>query len=96
MSGTEAFIVGALMTLWDQFNLIHIFLPLQLLPHLIGRIEIEVILVILIALNWPRRTWYLDILRLRANSLYALLDCLHLLSQGLVCHLASQSLALMA
>lgn len=77
------------MTAGDQFNLNHICLPLQLLPHLFGRIEMEVILLILIAQNWPRRTWYLDILRHLADSLCALLDCLHLLSQGLVHHLAS-------
>lgn len=49
--------------------------PLQLLPCLLCRIMMGGILVILIALNWPKRTWYPNILRPPANFPWALSYC---------------------
>lgn len=44
------FVVDALVTLWGQLSLIYAFLLLQFLPHLLFRIQVEGILVNLIAL----------------------------------------------
>lgn len=81
----------ALVMPWDQFNLIFTLLSFQFLPQVLCRMRMEGILVILIALNWPRRKWYSDILRL-----LALLNHQALLSQGPVHHSAFRLLAIMA
>lgn len=43
--------------LCDQFTLIYAFPSLKLLPHLLCRIEIKDFLMVLVAPDWPRRTW---------------------------------------
>lgn len=74
--------VQILVTPQDQFYLIYALPLLQLLPRLLCRTEMEAIQVILIAINLPRRMWYLDVPILLADSLGALLDCLDLLPKA--------------
>lgn len=57
-SEPQSFVVDVLVMLWDQFSLIYTFPHLQILPHLLCRVEKESILVIFIAWDWPRRTLY--------------------------------------
>lgn len=65
----QAFAREALGMLWDKFNLFYFFHPL---PCLLFKIKMEGILLIIIATNWPRRLWYLDILELLAGGTCAL------------------------
>lgn len=66
---TQVFVVKALVTVWDQFNLISAFLPFQiLLPALQDQGRHSG----LFAPNWTRRAWYSDILWLIADALWAL------------------------
>lgn len=76
------FVVDALVTPSDQFNLICAILSLK---HLIYMIKMEGIMVILITLTWIIENWHLDI-RLLVGSLQALPDQLNLLFHGPVCH----------
>lgn len=56
--------VDALVSLLKQFHLIYALPSVQLLPHLLHRINMEGILAILIAMNRPRSMQYSNILRL--------------------------------
>lgn len=51
----------------------YVFLPLHILHHLFHRIELEIILIIVITLNWSMWMWYIDLLQVR--DLWALPGC---------------------
>lgn len=53
---------------WDPFSLICTSSPLKLLPRLLYRTKVEGILVILIALAWPRKILYASIVNLLADD----------------------------
>lgn len=77
--------------LWwlHRYTLIFAFFLLKFLICLLHRIEIEGILVFLIAADWSRRTWYYDLVKLLEDALCALPDCSHVLSPGPTFHLSS-------
>lgn len=58
----------------DQRNPICTFLFLQIFPQLLRRIKMKDIPGILMAPNWPRRTWHMVIIQLLADSPYIILD----------------------
>lgn len=66
--------LDALETPWDLVNFIYTFPPLKLFPCLLCGIVSEGIPLIFVALNWPRRTGYSDLISLLAVSLLALSD----------------------
>lgn len=68
--------VNALVTLWDQYTLIYVFPPLKL-PNLLHMIEMEGILVFLIAPDWPRQVRYTDKVGLLAGAHWAIPDLDH-------------------
>lgn len=39
------------------------FQPKKILPQMLCKIEVDRVLMILVTQNWPRETWYTDILR---------------------------------
>ncbi|CAJ0968531.1 unnamed protein product [Ranitomeya imitator] len=57
----QAIAVDALVLSWNQFHLSYLFPPLALLPRVIKKIKSERVPAILIAPDWPRRTWYADL-----------------------------------
>lgn len=85
-----AFAIYALVILGDQFSLIH-----TLLLNLLWRIKMEDNLVTLFTPNWPRRTCYLDLVRLIADLSRAVLEHPDL-SQNPVCHPDLRPLSLKA
>lgn len=88
--------MDALEVLWDQYTLIYAFPTLKHLPYLLCRID--GILMILIALGWHRCMWYINPSKTRVleDTLWVVLDNQQYLSQGMICHPASHSLALTA
>lgn len=80
-SDPQAFSVDGLVTPWDPFSLIYASSLLQLLPRLLHRIKVEGILVILIALAWPRKMLYASIVDLLADvdyskpTIFAISEC---------------------
>ena len=86
----------ALVAPWGHYHLIYAFPPLRLLPRLLHRVEAEGIPTILIATDWPRRSWYTDLVRLVADAPWRLPLREDLLSQGPIFHPALRSLALTA
>lgn len=78
--------MDALVTLWNQFNLVYkSFLLLQLLTCMICRIKVEGMPVIIIAPNWPMKRGYSGFFRLRADFLWGLPDHPNLLFTGFNC-----------
>ncbi|XP_073424070.1 uncharacterized protein [Dendrobates tinctorius] len=53
----------ALVQDWTQFQLLYIFPPLPLMARVMRKIKQEGVPTILIAPDWPRHTWYADILQ---------------------------------
>lgn len=62
-------------------------------PCLLCRIKMAGILVILTALDWPRRIWYADLVSFLADASWTMPDRPDLVSQGQSCNPASLSLA---
>lgn len=84
-SDPQPFAVRALVThqLCHQFHLIYAFLLLNILLQPFLRIRSESILVTVVAPNWARRAWYLDLMQL-LDSPWAHSYFTDLLSQDLV------------
>ncbi|CAJ0940921.1 unnamed protein product [Ranitomeya imitator] len=51
-----------------KFHLPYLFSPLPLLPSVIRKIKIERVPAILVAADWPRRSWYADLGQLLARA----------------------------
>lgn len=76
-----------------QFRLIYTFPPVCVLPCLLPRIVKKKKQVILIASNWPIRTWFLGPrFRLLGDKPWPLPNRSDLLSQGPLFHPTSQSI----
>lgn len=76
--------VDTLVALWSQFRLLYAFPLLKLLSRLLRRVELEG--VILVAPDWPRRSWYADVVRLKVAGPWILPLREDYLSQGLIFH----------
>lgn len=81
---------------WSQYHLLYMSSFLQLLFHLLQKIEAEGIPVIFMALDWPRHPWYFNVVQLVTDTPWRLPLRKHLLSRGMIIHPAFQSLALVA
>ena len=88
--------VDALVAPWQHFRLLYVFPPIPLLPKLLRRIALEGIPAILIAPDWPRRSWFADVVRMLADAPWPLPDREDLLSQGPLFHRNLRSLRLTA
>ncbi|CAJ0934902.1 unnamed protein product [Ranitomeya imitator] len=84
----------ALVQDWTQFQLLYIFPPLPLISRVVRKIKQEGVPTILIALDWPRRSWYADIVQLTADAPWRLPVRSDLLSQGPFYHQNSGALNL--
>ncbi|CAJ0919605.1 unnamed protein product [Ranitomeya imitator] len=58
----------ALVQDWTQFQLLYIFPPLPLISRVARKIKQEGVPTILIAPDWPRCTWYADIVQLIVDA----------------------------
>ena len=86
----------ALVAPWHQYRLMYAFPPIQLLSRFLRRLVSEPHMVILVAPDWPRRSWYADVVHLAVAPPWRLPLREDLLSQGPIFHPALQSLALTA
>lgn len=92
----EALAVDALVLPWTGFDFLYLFPPLPLLPRVLKRVKAEGTPAVLIAPDWPRRTWYADLVHLLADAPWPLPSRADLLSQGPVFHPSLPQLRLTA
>ena len=86
----------ALVLPWRGFARPYIFPPIPLLPKVLRKIAAEGVSVILVAPDWPRRSWYADLMLLLADAPWPLPAREDLLSQGPIFHPRLRSLRLTA
>ncbi|XP_058020134.1 uncharacterized protein LOC131188700 isoform X1 [Ahaetulla prasina] len=87
--------VNALRLPWPR-GLLYAFPPMAILPRVIGRILQTRAQVILVAPYWPRRPWFVDLVRLSVAAPWRIPPDRVSLSQGPVHHLGPQWLHLTA
>lgn len=92
----KAYGADALVLPWREFSLLYVFPPFPLLPRVLRRIAAEGVPAILIAPDWPRRSWYADLMLLLADAPWPLPSREDLLSQGPIFHEHLGSLRLTA
>ncbi|KAM4037388.1 ELMO domain-containing protein 3 isoform 1-T2 [Anomaloglossus baeobatrachus] len=78
----RALAADALVQDWSQFRLPYVFPPLVMLPRVLRKIRSDCRRAILVAPDWPRRSWYPDLWHLTVGQPWALPDRTDLLSQG--------------
>ena len=70
----------ALAYQWPR-TLLYAFPPVDLIQATVERVRQEGLLLILVALRWPRQLWFLEIIRLLGGDLWRVPCCWDLLSQ---------------